>query len=71
MNFFNYFNNQPIVQPSVILLTNARVKEGQCHVTNKSNYPPTVSNSWCGSKLLIDEEITNIEKYKERLVNIP
>ncbi|KAF1881945.1 hypothetical protein Lal_00038589 [Lupinus albus] len=30
------------------------------------NYPPIVSNSWCGSKLLIDEEITNIQKYKDR-----
>ncbi|KAF1884561.1 hypothetical protein Lal_00028440, partial [Lupinus albus] len=64
LKFFNYFNNQPIVQPLVILLTNARVKEGQ------GNYPPTVSNSWCGSKLLIDEEITNIEKYKESFSTI-
>ncbi|KAF1865958.1 hypothetical protein Lal_00041655, partial [Lupinus albus] len=64
MNFFNYFNNQPIVQPLIILLTNARVKEGQ------GNYPPTVSNSWCCSKLLIDEEITNIQKYKKSFSTI-
>ncbi|KAE9584759.1 hypothetical protein Lalb_Chr25g0281591 [Lupinus albus] len=36
MNFFNYFNNQPIVQPLIILLTNARVKEGQGDVNNTS-----------------------------------
>ncbi|KAE9617002.1 hypothetical protein Lalb_Chr03g0030751 [Lupinus albus] len=36
MKSFNYFNNQPIVQPLVILLTNARVKKGQGHATNKS-----------------------------------
>ncbi|KAF1885673.1 hypothetical protein Lal_00039521 [Lupinus albus] len=29
------------------------------------NYPPTVSNSWCGSKLLIDEEILDIQKYRD------
>ncbi|KAE9599434.1 putative nucleic acid-binding protein [Lupinus albus] len=29
MKFYNYYNNQPIVQPLIILLTNARVKEGQ------------------------------------------
>ncbi|KAF1858756.1 hypothetical protein Lal_00044789 [Lupinus albus] len=70
MKFFNYFNNQSIVQPLIILLTNARVKEGHGDVTNTSNYSPTVSNSWFGSKLLIDEEITNIQKYKDRFVNI-
>ncbi|KAF1885841.1 hypothetical protein Lal_00042715 [Lupinus albus] len=67
MKFYNYYNNQPIVQPLIILLTNARVKEGQGDGTNtscvsfkESNYPRTVSNSWCGSKLLIDEEIPDI-----------
>ncbi|KAF1892386.1 hypothetical protein Lal_00010851 [Lupinus albus] len=57
IKFLNFFNNQPSLQPLVILLTNARVKEGQ------GNYPPTVSNSWSGSKLLIDEEITNFQKF--------
>ncbi|KAE9586524.1 putative nucleic acid-binding protein [Lupinus albus] len=36
MKFFNYFNNQSIVQPLIILLTNARVKEGHGDVTNTS-----------------------------------
>ncbi|KAF1872472.1 hypothetical protein Lal_00016771, partial [Lupinus albus] len=30
-------------------------------------YPPTVSNSWCGSKILIDEEILVLQKYKDSL----
>ncbi|KAF1883747.1 hypothetical protein Lal_00012664 [Lupinus albus] len=58
---FNYYNNQPIVQPLIILLANAKVKEGQ------GNYSPTVSNTWCGSKLLIDEEIPNIQKYRDSI----
>ncbi|KAF1872484.1 hypothetical protein Lal_00016785 [Lupinus albus] len=61
IKFLNYYNNQPSLQPLVILLTNARVKEG--------NYSPTVSNSWSGSKLLIDEEITNFQKYKDKFSN--
>ncbi|KAF1872128.1 hypothetical protein Lal_00033782, partial [Lupinus albus] len=58
IKFLSFYNNLPSLQPLVILLTNARVKEDQ------GNYPPTVSNSWSGSKLLIDEEITNFQKYK-------
>ncbi|KAF1872451.1 hypothetical protein Lal_00016749 [Lupinus albus] len=32
MKFMNYYNNQPIREPMIILLTHARVKEGQGHV---------------------------------------
>ncbi|KAF1865914.1 hypothetical protein Lal_00033375 [Lupinus albus] len=62
IKFLNFCNNQPSLQPLVILLTNARVKE--------DNYLPTVSNSWSGSKLLIDEEITNFQKYKDSFSSI-
>ncbi|KAF1862839.1 hypothetical protein Lal_00040108 [Lupinus albus] len=30
-------------------------------------YPHSISNSWCGSKILIGEEIPNIDKYKQSL----
>ncbi|KAF1881976.1 hypothetical protein Lal_00038620 [Lupinus albus] len=63
IKFLNFYNNLPNRQPLVILLTNARVKDGQ------GNYPPTVSNSWSGSKLLIDEEITNFQNYKDKFVS--
>ncbi|KAF1872333.1 hypothetical protein Lal_00016631 [Lupinus albus] len=60
MKFMNYYNNQPIREPMIILLTHARVKEGQ------GKYSSTVSNSWCESKILIDEEIVNLDIYKQR-----
>ncbi|KAE9604528.1 hypothetical protein Lalb_Chr11g0072791 [Lupinus albus] len=44
----------------VMILTHARVKEG------RGKYPPSLRNSWCGSKLLIDDEIPDYEKYQER-----
>ncbi|XP_019450629.1 PREDICTED: uncharacterized protein LOC109352901 [Lupinus angustifolius] len=46
----------------IVLLTHARVKEGQ------GKYLPTVSNSWCGSKILIDDEILDYLKYKDSFV---
>ncbi|KAF1862590.1 hypothetical protein Lal_00014130, partial [Lupinus albus] len=33
--------------------------------TSLKKYPPTMSNSWCGSKLLIDDKILDYEKYQE------
>ncbi|CAL0305323.1 unnamed protein product [Lupinus luteus] len=63
MKLISYYDNKQIGEPMVILLSNCRVKEGQ------GKYPPTVSNSWSGSKILIDKEIGNIDKYKERYVD--
>ncbi|XP_019436881.1 PREDICTED: uncharacterized protein LOC109343166 isoform X1 [Lupinus angustifolius] len=59
MKFFNCYNNFTIGEPMIVVLTHARVKEGQ------GKYPPTVSNSWCGSKILIDDEIPDYLKYKD------
>ncbi|CAL0324834.1 unnamed protein product [Lupinus luteus] len=64
VKLFNYYSNRPVGEPMIILLTHARVKEGQ------GKYPPTISNSWSESKILIDEEIVNIEKYKQRKVKM-
>ncbi|KAE9614275.1 hypothetical protein Lalb_Chr05g0226201 [Lupinus albus] len=36
IKFLNYYNNQPSLQPLVILLTNARVKEGQDNYINST-----------------------------------
>ncbi|XP_019427045.1 PREDICTED: uncharacterized protein LOC109335358 [Lupinus angustifolius] len=33
-------------------------------------YPPTVSNSWCGSKILIDDEIPDYQKYKDSFATL-
>ncbi|KAE9603804.1 putative nucleic acid-binding protein [Lupinus albus] len=58
--FEKHYNNHCNVEPMIILLTHARIKEGQ------GKYPHSISNSWCGSKILIGEEIPNIDKYKQR-----
>ncbi|KAF1874082.1 hypothetical protein Lal_00033042 [Lupinus albus] len=36
-----------------------------------SDCPTIVSSSWCGSKLLIGEEINDIAKYKQRFSSLP
>ncbi|KAF1898301.1 hypothetical protein Lal_00033067 [Lupinus albus] len=59
--FEKHYNNHCNVEPMIILLTHARIKEGQ------GKYPHSISNSWCGSKILIGEEIPNIDKYKQSL----
>ncbi|KAF1877293.1 hypothetical protein Lal_00012064 [Lupinus albus] len=59
--FEKNYNNHCNVEPMIILLTHARIKEGQ------GKYPHSISNSWCGSKILIGEEIPNIDKYKQSL----
>ncbi|XP_019457540.1 PREDICTED: uncharacterized protein LOC109357940 [Lupinus angustifolius] len=41
IKFLNCYNNFTLGEPMIVLLTHARVKEGQ------GKYPPTVSNSWC------------------------
>ncbi|XP_019416144.1 PREDICTED: replication protein A 70 kDa DNA-binding subunit-like [Lupinus angustifolius] len=62
MKFFNCYNNFTIGEPLIVLLTHERVKEGQ------GKYPPSVSNSWCGSKILIGDEIPDYQKYKDRYI---
>ncbi|KAF1874926.1 hypothetical protein Lal_00007542 [Lupinus albus] len=66
--FEKHYNNHCNVEPMIILLTHARIKEGQDDDNFvHSNYPHSISNSWCGSKILIGEEIPNIDKYKQSL----
>ncbi|KAF1863760.1 hypothetical protein Lal_00030861 [Lupinus albus] len=60
MKFINYYKKRRNGEPMIILLTNAKVKKA------KGDCPTIVSSSWCGSKLLIGEEINDIAKYKQR-----
>ncbi|KAE9591205.1 putative nucleic acid-binding protein [Lupinus albus] len=47
IKFLNFYNNQPTLQPLVILLTNARVKEGQCDYTNSTCNVLTAITTYC------------------------
>ncbi|KAL6508619.1 hypothetical protein OROGR_023330 [Orobanche gracilis] len=58
IKFMNYCHSKPIDAPIIIILTHAWIKESQ------GKYPPSVSNSWYGSKLLINEDIPDIDKFK-------
>ncbi|XP_019434063.1 PREDICTED: replication protein A 70 kDa DNA-binding subunit-like [Lupinus angustifolius] len=64
MKFFNCYNNFTVSELMIVLLTHARDKEGQ------GKYPSTVSNSWCGSKILIDDEIPDYQKYKDSFATL-
>ncbi|KAE9602130.1 putative nucleic acid-binding protein [Lupinus albus] len=65
MKFINYYKKRRNGEPMIILLTNAKVKKA------KGDCPTIVSSSWCGSKLLIGEEINDIAKYKQRFSSLP
>ncbi|KAG4957111.1 hypothetical protein JHK85_043491 [Glycine max] len=59
--FLAYLNDFEDARPIVILLTHARIKEGQ------GSYPTSMSNSLKASKLMIDELVLEIEEFSERL----
>ncbi|XP_006598435.1 uncharacterized protein [Glycine max] len=60
-HFLAYLNDFEDARPIVILLTHARIKEGQ------GSYPTSMSNSLKASKLMIDELVLEIEEFSERL----
>ncbi|RZB65279.1 hypothetical protein D0Y65_041363 [Glycine soja] len=61
LQFLAYLKDFEDVRPIVILLTHARIKEGQ------GSYPTSMSNSLKASKLMIDELVLEIEEFSERL----
>ncbi|KAG5116953.1 hypothetical protein JHK84_043066 [Glycine max] len=61
LQFLAYLNDFEDARPIVILLTHARIKEGQ------GSYPTSMSNSLKASKLMINELVLEIEEFSERL----
>ncbi|KAL5193323.1 hypothetical protein HKD37_20G055561 [Glycine soja] len=64
LQFLAYLNEIENDGPMVIILTHARIKEGQ------GSYPPSVSNLLKASQLLINEPVLEIQEFKERLSDL-
>ncbi|RZB98429.1 hypothetical protein D0Y65_021398, partial [Glycine soja] len=60
LQFLSYLNEVEDERPIIILLTHARIKEAQ------GSYPPSVSNSFKASKLMINELVLEIQELRER-----
>ncbi|KAG4965433.1 hypothetical protein JHK84_040042 [Glycine max] len=73
-NFLAYLNETENDGPMVIILTHARIKEGQGKsdviFASCGSYPPSVSNSLKASKLLINEPVLEIQEFSERKTDI-
>ncbi|XP_058767361.1 uncharacterized protein LOC131641053 [Vicia villosa] len=67
VQLYEYYKNNKQASDIVIVLINARVKEAQ------GGFPVSVSNTWNGSKLLINDlAIEEVKSLKERLgVDLP
>ncbi|KAG4980881.1 hypothetical protein JHK82_034126 [Glycine max] len=61
LQFLEYLDEHESESPIIVLLTNARIKEGQ------GSYPPSVSNSLKASKLAINELVVQIQEFNQRL----
>ncbi|KAL2972066.1 hypothetical protein AAZX31_15G234100, partial [Glycine max] len=64
LQFLAYLNEVENDRPIIILLTHARIKEGQ------GSYPSSVSNSLKVSKLMINELVLEIQEFSERLSDL-
>ncbi|XP_028236692.1 uncharacterized protein LOC114416011 [Glycine soja] len=60
VQFLEYLDHHESEGPIIVLLTNARIKEGQ------GSYPCSVSNSLKASKLTINEPLTPIEEFNQK-----
>ncbi|XP_028246766.1 uncharacterized protein LOC114424100 [Glycine soja] len=61
LQFLEYLDEHESESPIIVLLTNARIKEGQ------GSYPPSVGNSLKASKLAINELVVQIQEFNQRL----
>ncbi|KAG5140418.1 hypothetical protein JHK84_034186 [Glycine max] len=62
--FLSYLNEVEDERPIVILLTHARIKEGQAPIISASN------NSLKASKLMTNELVLEIQEFKKRLLDL-
>ncbi|KAG4915072.1 hypothetical protein JHK87_052629 [Glycine soja] len=61
VQFLEYLDHHESEGPIIVLLSNARIKEGQ------GSYPCSVSNSLKASKLTIHEPVAPIEEFNQKL----
>eukprot|EP00256_Glycine_max_P045923 XP_006598480.1 uncharacterized protein LOC102660864 [Glycine max] len=61
VQFLEYLDQHENEGPIIVLLTNARIKEGQ------GSYPCSISNSLKDSKLTINEPLAPIEEFNQKL----
>ncbi|KAL5166857.1 Replication protein A DNA-binding subunit B [Glycine soja] len=64
LQFLSYLNDIEDERPIVILLTHVRIKEAQ------GLYPPSVSNSFKASKLVINDLVLEIQEFRESLLDL-
>uniref|UniRef100_K7KD35 Replication protein A 70 kDa DNA-binding subunit B/D first OB fold domain-containing protein n=1 Tax=Glycine max TaxID=3847 RepID=K7KD35_SOYBN len=64
LQFLSYLNEVEDERPIVILLTHARIKEAQ------GSYPPSVTNSFKASKLMINNLVLEIQEFRESLLDL-
>ncbi|KAH1088095.1 hypothetical protein GLYMA_07G223800v4 [Glycine max] len=64
LQFLSYLNEVEDERSIVILLTHGRIKEAQ------GSYPPSVSNSFKASKLMINELVLEIQEFRESLLDL-
>ncbi|KAH1099536.1 hypothetical protein GYH30_034937 [Glycine max] len=61
LQFLEYLDQHETERPIIVMLTNARIKEGQ------GSYPCSISNSLKASKLTINEAVAPIEDFNQKL----
>ncbi|KAH1243225.1 hypothetical protein GmHk_07G020351 [Glycine max] len=59
LQFLEYLDKHESESPIIVLLTNARIKEGQ------GSYPSSVSNSLKASKLAINQQVAPIQEFNQ------
>ncbi|RZB98776.1 hypothetical protein D0Y65_021586, partial [Glycine soja] len=64
LQFFKFLDDYEGDGPITVLLTHCRIKEAQ------GSYPPSVSNSFKASKLIINQPVMEIQELNERLAEL-
>ncbi|KAL5124770.1 hypothetical protein HKD37_02G005110 [Glycine soja] len=64
LQWVNYLREAGGMKTMVIMLIHTRIKEA------KGVYPITITNTWQGSKLLINESLLEIQQFKERPITL-
>ncbi|KAG5137923.1 hypothetical protein JHK82_022654 [Glycine max] len=64
LQFLKFLDDYEGDGPITVLLTHGRIKEAQ------GSYPPSVSNSFTASKLIINQPVMEIQEFNERLAEL-
>ncbi|KAL5163078.1 hypothetical protein HKD37_07G020049 [Glycine soja] len=64
LQFLEYLDEHESESPIIVLLTNAKIKEGQ------GSYPSSVSNSLKASKLAINQQVAPIQEFNQSMYRL-